>query len=55
MLETVKNLGEPLCARLRVIAKAEAQTLSEALARQTATTQASVPVEPPPAKSPVAD
>ncbi len=55
MLETLKKLGEPLCARLRVIAKAEAQMLSEALARQTATTQASVPVEPPAAKAPVAD
>jgi len=34
ILETIKNLGEPLAARLRVIAKAEAQSLHDVLSRQ---------------------
>jgi len=34
IVETIKNLGEPLAARLRVIAKAEAQSLHDVLSRQ---------------------
>ena len=55
MLETIKELGEPLAAKLRVIAKASAQSLHEIVARQTPTAQAAPPVVPAPQEAPVAD
>jgi hypothetical protein len=36
MMETIRDLGEPLAAKLRVIAKAVPQNLHEVVARQTA-------------------
>jgi hypothetical protein len=43
MMETVRDLGEPLAAKLRVIAKAVPQSLHEVVARQTAASSTPAP------------
>jgi hypothetical protein len=52
MIQTIKDLGEPLAAQLRVIAKADPQTLHEIVARQTASGaaagRAATTPQPPP-------
>ena len=54
-VETVETVAEPLAVKLRTIARADAQTLREVLARQTTAAQASVSAVPSAAKAPAAD
>ena len=43
MLDTIRDLGEPLAAKLRVIAKSDPQNLHEVVARQTGASAAPTP------------
>jgi len=54
MMETIKDHGEPLAAKLRTIAKASPQSLAEILARSSAAgaTQANLPPQPAPEAKP---
>ena len=58
-METIKDLGEPLAEKLRIIAKSKPQTLHEVVARTTAASNnaaASAAAQPaPPAQAPAAD
>jgi hypothetical protein len=45
MIETVKDLGEPLADKLRAVAKADPRTLHDVVARQTAAAQTPAPPE----------
>jgi hypothetical protein len=56
MMDTIRDLGEPLAAKLRLIAKAEPQALHDVVARQTAIgTAQSAPPEPPKPQAAPAD